>query len=122
MKEKTFTWFLFSSFLKANVRKAPAAALCTFGSSDSRSSTRGGIPPSILNKRKGVHMHKTVTSTLSKLYIRIMKHVGLPDKGFNGAILMSKISDSISSPTYKATNSPCMVAPPMPSQETHKKR
>lgn len=42
------TWFLFSSFLKASVRKAPAAALCTFISVDSNNSTRGGMPPSTL--------------------------------------------------------------------------
>lgn len=64
-----------------------------------------------------------LSQALYQSYIlEIMKHVGLPDRGFNGAILMSKISDSISSPAYKATNSPCMVAPPMSSQETHKKR
>lgn len=42
------TWVLFSSFLNASVRRAPAAALCTFISEYSSSSTRGGIPPSIL--------------------------------------------------------------------------
>lgn len=42
------TWFLLASFLNASVRKAPAAALCTLISVDSRSTTRGGIPPSVL--------------------------------------------------------------------------
>jgi hypothetical protein len=45
---KVQTRVLFSSFLKANVLKAPAVALCTFKSADSSNSTRGGIPPSIL--------------------------------------------------------------------------
>ncbi|KAF5820512.1 hypothetical protein HanXRQr2_Chr01g0003081 [Helianthus annuus] len=42
---------LFSSFLKAKVRSAPAAALCTLASANSSNSTRGGIPPSTLKMK-----------------------------------------------------------------------
>mmetsp|Transcript_65002 Transcript_65002/g.205352 ORF Transcript_65002/g.205352 Transcript_65002/m.205352 type:complete len:209 (+) Transcript_65002:803-1429(+) len=39
-------WFLLSSFLKARVRRAPAAARCTLRSMQSRRATSGGMPPS----------------------------------------------------------------------------
>ena len=42
--------FLFSSFLKARVRRAPAAARWTFGSGESSRETRGAIPPSALTR------------------------------------------------------------------------
>lgn len=98
MKERPNTWFLFSSFLNARVRNAPAAALCTFVSVNSSNSTRGGIPPSILH----IHIHSrwshkgnvVESQALSRAYKK-----SKPDTGFNAAVLMGKVSDGIGSST-----------------------
>lgn len=51
---------LLSSFLKANVRRAPAAARCTFRSQLFRSRTRGAMPPSARTCRTQVGLHAIV--------------------------------------------------------------
>ena len=92
-RENPSTWVLFSSFLNARVLRAPAAALCTFVSMESSSSTRGGIPPSILTCTVN-YITKRIEQ---KGDSRASKETSKPDTGFNATIFMSKVSYCIGS-------------------------